>query len=442
MQKDKEKIIVGLDIGTTKICALVGRKDDFGKLEILGMGKAQSEGVVRGVVVNIDKTVNAISQAIQEAENQANIDIRVVNVGIAGQHIESLTQHGYITRSEDHDEITLDDVNRLTNEMYRTVTPAGKEILHVMPQDYTVDGEVGIREPVGMSGVRLEADFNIILAQTTAIRNINHCVKRCGLEIEDLILEPIASSMAVLTDEEKEAGVVLVDIGGGTTDVAIFHEGIMRHTAVIPFAGHIITADIKQGLQVTDKNAEVLKVKFGCAMADWIDDHQFVEVPGLQGRATKEHSIKQLAHIIEARMQEIIELVHNEIVKSGYVGKLVGGIVVTGGGSQLRGCQDIFQNMTMMDTRIGHPVEYLGRSKSENAKSPMFATTVGLVLAGFRALDDRYERYMQINNSSPRVTKNNKTDKPVSRGKDFFSRLIENTKRFLLDDVDDKKGSY
>lgn len=442
MQKEKEKIIVGLDIGTTKICALVGRKDEFGKLEILGMGKAQSEGVVRGVVVNIDKTVNAISQAIQEAENQANIDIRVVNVGIAGQHIESLTQHGYIIRATDHDEISLDDVNRLTNEMYRTVTPAGKEIIHVMPQDYTVDGETGIKEPVGMSGMRLEADFNIITAQTSAIRNINHCVKRCGLEIDNLILEPIASSMAVLTEEEKEAGVVLVDIGGGTTDVAIFHEGIMRHTAVIPFAGHIITADIKQGLQVTDKNAETLKVKFGCAIADWLDELQFVNVPGLQGRASKELSIKQLAQIIEARMQEIVELVHNEIVKSGYVGKLVGGIVVTGGGSQLRACQELFQTLTSMDTRIGHPVEYLGRTKAELAKSPMFATTVGLVLAGFRALDDRYEKFVQMNNAMPRTSKNGKTEKPISRGKDFFSRIIESTRRFLLDDVDDKKGSY
>jgi len=441
MQKDKDKIIVGLDIGTTKICALVGRKDEFGKLEILGMGKAQSEGVVRGVVVNIDKTVHAISQAIKDAEEQANIDIRVVNVGIAGQHIESITQHGYITRSTDHDEITLDDVNRLTNEMYRTVTPAGKEIIHVMPQDYTVDGETGIREPVGMSGVRLEADFNIITAQTSAIRNINHCVKRCGLEIDNLILEPIASSMAVLTEEEKEAGVVLVDIGGGTTDVALFHEGIMRHTAVIPFAGHIITADIKQGLQVTDKNAETLKIKFGCAIADWIDENQFVNVPGLPGRPIKELSIKQLSHIIEARMQEIIELVHNEIVKSGYVGRLVGGIVVTGGGSQLSGCQEIFQNMTTMDTRIGHPVEYLGRTKVENAKSPMFATTVGLVLAGFRALDDRYEKSVQRNNTMQRATKNGKVEK-VTRGKDFFSRIIESTRKFLLDDVNSKKDNY
>jgi cell division protein FtsA len=437
MQKDK--IIVGLDIGSTKICALVGRKDEYGKLEILGMGKAESHGVIRGVVTNIDKTVNAISEAIAEAEKQSGIDIRVVNVGIAGQHIESLTQHGNIIRGSNEDEITLEDVNRLTNEMYRTVTPPGKEIIHVMPQDYTIDGETGIKEPVGMSGVRLEADFNIITAQTSAIMNIEKCVKRCSLDIENLILEPIASSMAVLTEEEKEAGVVLVDIGGGTTDVAIFYEGIIRHTAVIPFAGHIITNDIKEGCKIQEKHAEKLKVKFGCANAEQVSAHEFVEISGLLGRPPKEVSVKNVALIIEARMREIIEQVFNEIIKSGYVNKLVGGIVITGGGSQLKGCPELFQLMTDLDARVGHPVEYLGRTKNETAKSPMFATTVGLVLAGFRALDDRYEKYVQ--SSSPKVAAKGKGERAYN-GTDFFRKIIERTKRLLLDDDLDKKKDY
>jgi cell division protein FtsA len=430
----REKIVVGLDIGSTKICALVGRKDKYGKVEILGMGKAESHGVIRGVVTNIDKTVTAIASAIEEAEKTSGIDIRVVNVGIAGQHIKSITQRGSIHRNTDN-EITVDDVNRLTNEMYRTVTPPGNEIIHVMPQDYTVDFETGIKEPVGMSGVRLEADFNIITAQTSAIKNIERCVKRTGLEIENLILEPIASSMAVLTEEERQAGVALIDIGGGTTDVAVFYENIIRHTAVIPFGGHIITSDIKEGCRIMVDQAERLKVKFGRAIAEEASENEFVSIPGLRDRPHREISLRNLAHIIEARMQEIIELVHNELIKSGYVNKLVGGIVITGGGSQLKYCQKLFQYMTQMDTRIGHPNEYLGKTKVEVAKNPMYATTVGLVLAGFRALDDRHDRYLQ----SQTQVKSHKNDKP-SGGTDFFRKIIERTKGLLIDDLDNKNN--
>ncbi len=430
----REKIIVGLDIGSTKICALVGRKDKYGKVEILGMGKAESNGVIRGVVTNIDKTVTSIAAAIEEAEKTAGIDIRVVNVGIAGQHIKSITQRGSIHRNTDN-EITVDDVNRLTNEMYRTVTPPGNEIIHVMPQDYTVDFETGIKEPVGMSGVRLEADFNIITAQTSAIKNIERCVTRTGLEIENLILEPIASSMSVLTEEERQAGVALIDIGGGTTDVAVFYENIIRHTAVIPFGGHIITSDIKEGCRIMVDQAERLKVKFGRAIAEEASENEFVSIPGLRDRPHREISLRNLAHIIEARMQEIIELVHNELIKSGYVNKLVGGIVITGGGSQLKYCQKLFQYMTQMDTRIGHPNEYLGKTKIEVAKNPMYATTVGLVLAGFRALDDRHDRYLQ----SQAQVKSHKIEK-ASGGADFFRKIIERTKGLLMDDFDSKNN--
>jgi cell division protein FtsA len=435
-----DKIVVGLDIGTTKICALVGRKDDFGKIEILGMGKAKSEGVIRGVVSNISQTVHAINEAIAEAEKQSNTNIRAVNVGIAGQHIESLTQHGSIIRKSSDDEITMDDLNRLNNDMYATIVPPGTEILHVMPQDYILDGEPNIKEPVGMSGSRLEADFNIITAQASAIRNIKRCVMdHCQIEIDNLILEPIASSMAVLTEEEREAGVVLVDIGGGTTDVAVFYENIIRHTAVIPFAGNSITSDIKEGCKIMDSSAEKLKTTFGCAIAHIIETNEFVQVPVLKGREPKLVGIKDVAMIIEARMQEIIELVHNEIIKSGYVNKLVGGIVVTGGGSQLRGADTLFQAMTGMETRIGHPNEYLGRSKIQNdvAQNPMYATTVGLVLAGFRAIDERQNKIMKFAKKNSEVTENkdDNTKKTTStKGGGFFSNIGDRLKKFLLDD--------
>jgi cell division protein FtsA len=441
----KDKIVVGLDIGTTKICALVGRKDEYGKIEILGMGKAESHGVVRGVVNNIDKTVEAIRLAIEEAEKQSNIDIRKVNVGIAGQHIQSFTQHGVIVRRNMEAEITLEDVERLNNDMYGTVTPPGKEILHVMPQDYTIDNESGIEEPIGMAGARLEADFNIIMADTVAVRNMKRCVvDHCQLEIANLILEPIASSMAVLTQEEREAGVVLVDIGGGTTDVAIFYRNIIRHTAVIPYAGNIITSDIKEGCKIMDAQAEKLKIKFGKAIAAEVNENEFVSVPGLRGRPAKEVQLKFLANIIEARMQEIIHLVHNEIIKSGYVNKLVGGIVITGGGSQLACAPALFQTLTGMDTRVGHPNEYLGKSKVEDAKSPMYATTVGLVLAGFRALDERLDKYNRYQQNQQNITpdKDGKNTKQTE-GQSFFGKLTQSLKKFLMDETtDENTGKY
>ena len=376
MQNDK--IVVGLDIGTTKICALVGRKNEFGKLEILGMGKAVSEGVVRGIVSNIDKTVDAIKKAIRQAEEQSGINIGVVNVGIAGQHIKSLQHNGSITRATTDNEITVEDVNRLTNDMYRLVTPPGSEIIHVMPQDYKVDYEEGIIDPVGMSGVRLEGNFHIITAQSNAINNINKCVTRAGLEIDNLILEPLASCMSVLSDEEKEAGVALVDIGGGTTDLAIFKDNIIRHAAVLPFGGNIVTTDIKQGCMVMQNQAEQLKVRFGKAIADEASDNEIVSIPGLRDRTPKEISIKNLAYIIEARMEEIIELVYSEIVRSGYANSLAAGIVINGGGSQLQNLVQLVEYLKGVDARTGCPNEHLGKSNIDAVRSPMYVTPVRL----------------------------------------------------------------
>ena len=429
-----EKIVVGLDIGTTKICAIVGAKNEYGKLEVLGMGKAVSDGVIRGIVTNIDKTVIAIEKAIAEASEQSGIEINVVNVGIAGQHIKSSIHHGSITRDRVDDEITVEDINRLTNDIHKIVMPPGCEIIHVMPQDYIVDYEDGVKDPVGMSGVKLEADFHVITAQTNAIRNINKCVKRANLEIDDLILEPLASSMSVLSDEEKEAGVCLVDIGGGTTDVALFHDSIIRHTSVIPFGGNIITSDIKEGLKVMQNQAELLKTKFGKAIAEEANPNEIVPIPGLRNRPPKEISIRNLAHIIEARMEEIIELVHAEIITSGFASKLAGGIVITGGGSQLGYIKQLFEYMTGMDARIGYPNEHLGKSKIEAIKSPMYATTVGLVLSGFRAIDERENRYMesQANGNGKGMVKSDK------KGSEFFSKLIDRTKGLLMDDFHDK----
>ncbi len=432
---EKDKIVVGLDIGTTKICAIVGRQNEYGKLEVLGMGKAVSDGVVRGIVTNIDKTIFAIEKAVKEAEDTSGINIRVVNVGIAGQHIRSSIEHGSIIRNNDDNEITIEDVNRLMNDMYKIVIPPGSEIIHVMPQDYYVDYEDGIKDPVGMSGVRLEADFHIITAQTNAINNINKCIKRAGLEIEHMVLEPLASSLSVLSDEEKEAGVCLVDIGGGTTDIAIFHENIIRHTAVIPFGGNIITQDIKQGCLVMQHQAELLKTKFGRAIAEEASPNEIVSIPGLRNRPPKEISLKNLAHIIEARMQEIIEIVHSEIITSGYENKLAGGIVITGGGAQLQNIKQLFEYMTGMDARVGYPNEHLGKSKIETVKSPMFATTVGLVLCGFRSLDERENRYNAAKVSGIYNHKGERKDK----GKDIFRRIIDKTKGLLIDDIDGRE---
>ncbi|EMR03548.1 cell division protein FtsA [Cesiribacter andamanensis] len=435
MQEDK--IVVGLDIGTTKICVIVGRRNEYGKLEVMGMGKAVSDGVVRGIVTNIDKTVIGIQKAIAEAEEQSGIDIRVVNVGIAGQHIKSSIHHGSITRNSADDEITVEDINRLTNDMYRIVIPPGSEIIHVMPQSYTVDYEEGIKDPVGMSGVKLEADFHIITAQTNAINNINKCVRRANLEIENLILEPLASSLAVLSDEEKEAGVCLVDIGGGTTDIAIFHDNIIRHTAVIPFGGNIITSDIKQGCMVMQHQAELLKTKFGRAISEEASENEIVSIPGLRNRPPKEISIRNLSHIIEARMEEIVELVHAEIIASGYDGRLAGGIVITGGGSQLMGIRQLFEYMIGMDARIGYPNEHLGKSKIELVKSPMYATSVGLVLTGFKAIDDRENMYNErrphTNNTSRQVRK----EKEKASG-GFFKNILDRTRNLLIDDMEDQ----
>ncbi len=381
------EIIVGLDIGTTKIATIVGRKNDHGKIEILGHGRTESFGVKRGMVSNIEDTVNSIRQAVSEAGERSSVDIKYVNVGIAGQHIKSLQHRGNIIREKNDEEISSGDIETLNHNMFNLNMNPGEEIIDVIPQEYIVDGEEGIKQPVGMLGNSLEANFHIIIGQTAAAKNIYKCVRKAELEVVDLILEPIASAEAVLSEEEKEAGVVLIDIGGGTTDLAIFQDGIIRHTAVIPFGGDIITEDVKEGCTIIKKHAEELKVKFGSALASENREEEIVAIPGLRGRPPKEISLKNLAGIIQARMEEIIQHVYYEIRNSGYEKKLIAGIVLTGGGAQLRHIAQLTEFMTGMDTRIGYPNEHLASDVPDEMASPMYSTGIGLVIEGI----NRYE---------------------------------------------------
>jgi cell division protein FtsA len=372
-------LVVALDIGTTKVCAIAGFRNDFEKIEIVGYGTVPSEGVSRGVVSNIDKTVKAIRECIEVAERNAKMKFTEVHVGIAGQHIKSLHHHGLLVRQDSTTEIQEADVEKLIKDMHKLVLPPGDKILHVIPQEFTVDDETNIPDPVGMSGVRLEANFHIITGQVNASKNIYRCVEKAGLRVANMTLEPIASASAVLSGEEKEAGVALVDIGGGTTDITIFKDGIIRHTAVIPFGGNVITADIQEGCMVMKDQAEKLKVKFGSAVADEIVDNRVIVIPGIRGRDQKEISEKNLGRIIQARMEEIFEYVQWEIRRSGYDNQLLAGLVLTGGGSLLKDIDLLAQLKTGLTTRLGEPVEHLAHGYNQSIASPIYSTGVGLL---------------------------------------------------------------
>lgn len=429
-------IVVGLDIGTTKICVIVGRRNEYGKIEVLGLGKAESSGVSRGVVANIAKTVKGIVDAVKEGSAQSNVDIKVVSVGIAGQHIKSLQHRGILTRKDLSTEICKKDIDRLIDDMFKLAMNPGEEIIHVLPQEFTVDNEPGVKDPIGMAGVRLEANFHIITGQVTAIKNIMKCVTNADLETQDLILEPLASAESVLSEEEKEAGVVLVDVGGGTTDVAIFHEGIIRHTAVIPFGGNIITEDIKEGCGVMKNQAELLKIKFGSALADENRDNEIVCVPSLRDRVPKEISIKNLANIIQARMEEIIDHVHYEIKTSNYENKLIGGIVITGGGAQLKHITQLVEFRTGFDCRVGYPTEHLAKNEVlpknvyEDLKSPMYATGIGLLMKGIQKIEYELQKDMPLAKPIKVIAE---TKKP----KGLLASILEGSKKFIRDDISD-----
>jgi cell division protein FtsA len=430
-------IVVGLDIGTTKICVTVGRRSEHGKIEVLGMGKAESAGVTRGVVSNIQKTVQAIMLAVEEASAQSNVDVKIVNVGIAGQHIKSLQHRGILTRKELNTEIQRKDIDKLIEDMYKLVMPPGEEIIHVLPQEFTVDNEPGIKDPIGMAGVRLEANFHIISGHVSAVKNILKCVGNAELETQELILEPLASSESVLSEEEKEAGVVLVDIGGGTTDLAIFHEGIIRHTAVIPFGGNSVTEDIREGCSVMRNQAELLKTRFGSALAEENKENEIICVPGLRGREPKEISVKNLAYVIQARMEEIIEHVYYEIKSSGYEKKLIAGIVITGGGAQLKHLPQLVEFVTGLDSRIGYPNEHLAKNEIlpksvyDELKSPMYATGIGLLIKGIQKAELVEESVVSIGAPVEKI----KADQKPKKGQGMFEWILQSGSKFIKDDI-------
>jgi cell division protein FtsA len=383
----KEQYVAAIDIGTTKIVAIVGKKNENGKIEILGLSKALSKGVKRGVVLNIEETVTAIQTTVDDVQKRSGILFTEVFVGIAGQHIKSMKNRGYIMRDSYEDEIKKEEVFRLIEDMHKIHIEIGEEIIHVIPQNFIVDNETGVKSPIGMCGRRLEANFHIVIGQVAAAKNIEKCIRKANLTVKDMILEPLASSDAVLTEDEKEAGVVLVDIGGGTTDVAVYYDNIIRHTAVIPFGGNVVTKDIKEGCAILQRHAEQLKIQYGSALGDIAPEDKVVSIPGISGREPKEISFKSLAYIIQSRMEEIIDAVNFEIQNSGYADKLAAGVVITGGGAMLKHLPQLMKFKTAMDVRIGLPNEHLAGSAKNEINQPMYATSVGLIMRGFDYLE-------------------------------------------------------
>ncbi len=431
--KKPQELAIALDIGTTKVCAIAGTRNEYGKIEVLGLGAYKSEGVSRGVVSNIDKTVKAIREAISMAEKNAGCKFKLVHVGIAGQHIKSLHHHGLLVRHDANSEISETDVDKLIKDMYQLVLPPGDKILHVIPQEFTVDDEQDIVDPIGMSGVRLEANFHIITGQITASRNILRCVEKVGLDVADMTLEPIASSAAVLSEEEKEAGVALVDIGGGTTDITVFKDGIIRHTAVIPFGGNVITKDIQEGCTVMHDQAEKLKVKFGAALADEIIDNRIITIPGFKGRDPKEISEKNLAMIIQARVEEIFDYVLWEVTRSGFESKLIAGMVLTGGGSLLKHVNLLAQLHTGLPTRIGRPVDHLAHGYSASLASPIYSTAVGLLITAIdnkmmQKIEEEVEEDLGHQMHSDEVEH---FETPEDRRGKWYNKIFSYTKEFF-----------
>ena len=436
---ENNKIAVGLDIGTTKIVAMIGKYNEYGKLEILGLGKSKSLGVHRGVVNNITQTIQSIQQAVQDAETSSGMKISDVIVGIAGQHIRSLQHSDYITRKDSDIVIDDNDIDNLCNQVHKLVMLPGEEIIHVLPQDFKVDGQSEITEPIGMYGGRLEANFHVVVGQVTSIRNIGRCIKSAGLTLSGITLEPLASANAVLGNEEKEAGVALIDIGGGTTDLAIFKDGIIRHTAVIPFGGNVITEDIKEGCSIIEKQAELLKIKFGSAWPGENKDNEIVSIPGLRGREPKEITLKNLSKIIHARVIEIIDQVYLEIKNYGHEDqkkKLIAGIVLTGGGSQLKHLKQLVEYITGMDTRVGFPNEHMAGDSDSEVTSPMYATAVGLVLNGLEnnkvvEVEEEVELEEDVAPQTDEEINEEIEENSKPKRKGFFDKWVENLKDFL-----------
>lgn len=431
---ENNQLFIGLDIGTTKIVAMIGELNEYDKLKITGIGKSKSLGVHRGVVNNITQTIQSIQLAVEEAELNSKHKIDKVVVGIAGQHIRSIQHSDYITRENSDQVITDDDVEKLISHVHKLVMLPGEEIIHVLPQDYKVDSQGEIKIPVGMFGSRVEARFHVVVGQVSSIKNIARCIKSAGIELDEITLEPLASADAVLSNEEKEAGVALIDIGGGTTDLAIFKDGIIRHTAVIPFGGNIITEDIKEGCSIIEKQAELLKVKFGSAWPGENKENEIVSIPGLRGRDPKEITLKNLSKIINARVIEIIEQVYMEIKNYGHdqqKKKLIAGIVLTGGGSQLKHLKQCVELVTGMDTRLGQPNEHLAGNNSIEISNPTYATAVGLVM---NSMNKRKNKNSENRKDEEKIESNENKENNISelnKKNSVFEKFTEKIKTFL-----------
>jgi cell division protein FtsA len=391
----EQPIIVGLDIGTTKIAAIAGRKNEFGKLEILGFGRANSNGVQHGMVLNIDQTIKAIQVALENCyASNPTLSIQDVYVGIAGHHIKSLQTRGDIVRKNTDEVIQQAEIDQLVGDQYKTYIPAGDQIIDVIPQEFTVDNFQNIPDPIGYTGVKIGANFHIITGDKNAIKNINRSVDKAGLKIKDLVLQPLASASAVMCTHDLEAGVAIVDIGGGTTDLAVFYEGILKHTAVIPFGGENITIDIKNGLGVLKTQAEQMKVQFGSALAEEAKANSFITIPGLRGMAPKEISVKTLAGIIQARMSEILDFVTFHLKQVGLDNRMMnGGVILTGGGSQLKHLIQLTEYVTGLNARIGFPNEHLAPGHIEELEKPMYATCLGLILKGYNDYENKNKQF-------------------------------------------------
>jgi len=379
-KKSEKNLIVGLDIGTSKVVAIVGEIEPDGEIEIVGIGSHPSRGLKKGVVVNIESTVQSIQRAVEEAELMAGCQIHSVHAGIAGSHIRSLNSHGIVAIKDR--EVTAGDVDRVIDAARAVAIPADQKILHILPQEFIIDHQDGIREPVGMSGVRLEARVHMVTGAVSAAQNIVKCVRRCGLEVDDLILEQIASSYSALSDDEKELGVCLVDIGGGTTDIAVFTDGSIRHTAVIPIAGDQVTNDIAVALRTPTQHAEEIKIKYACALTQLASGEETIEVPSIGDRPARRLSRQTLAEVVEPRYEELLTLVQGELRRSGFEALIAGGVVVTGGSSKMEGLVELAEEVFHMPVRLGVPQYVSGLI--EVVRNPIYATGVGLLLFGCR----------------------------------------------------------
>jgi len=439
-----QPIIVGLDIGTTKIAAIAGRKNEFGKLEILGFGLASSNGVQHGMVLNIDQTIKAIETALKNCyESNPGLEINEVYVGIAGHHIKSLQTRGDIVRRSTDDEIKQFEIDQLVADQYKTYIPAGDQIIDVIPQEFTVDNFQNIADPIGYTGVKIGANFHIITGDRNAIKNINRSVEKTGLKVKDLVLQPLASSAAVMSEQDIEAGIAILDIGGGTTDLAVFYEGILKHTAVIPFGGENITNDIKLGLGVLKTQAEQMKIQFGSALADAAQNNAFIKIPGLRGLPSRDISVKNLAGIIQARMSEILAFVTFHLKQVGLDSKMLnGGIVLTGGGAQLKHLIQLTEYVTGLNARIGYPNEHLAANHFPGLEKPMYSTCIGLILKGYNVYENNMNRLhveqkrteLRSRLSEAEIQKVEELEKPLEvKGRRTLSDFMNTIKDGLID---------